>query len=239
MGADALAVPAYWRRHEGPSPTGATVLRPLAVSLMNVAWDLRVYRRDLVPGQGPVILAANHTGILDGPVLYAVAPRPVHALVKQEMFRGFVGRGLRALGQIAVDRFRVDIAALKSCLATLERGDVLGIYPEGSRGGGDFSRIKPGVAYVALCSGAPVVPVVSLGTRTDGGSVGSMPRPRSRIDVVFGRPIQVEPIGWPRRRASVAELADSLQRQLMDHVRQACALTGRQLPDRPIPWRPT
>lgn len=145
----------YWRDEPGPPPAGARVLHPIASVLMRMAWNVRVYRRDLVPRRGPVVLAANHTGILDGPLLYAVLHRPVHALVKQEMFAGPIGAALRALGQIAVDRFAPDPAAVKSCLAVLERGDVLGIYPEGTRGTGDFARIKPGVAYLALCTGAP------------------------------------------------------------------------------------
>lgn len=224
------AVSRYWRGLAGP-PRGATgVLHPLAAAVTKATWNIRVYRRDVIPRRGPVILAANHTGLLDGPLVYAVVPRPVHALIKREMFAGVLGRVLRSLGQISVDRFAHDPAAVKACLAVLERGDVLGIYPEGTRGMGDFGVIKPGVAYLALCTGAPIVPVACLGARGDGASVGHIPSPRSRIDVVFGRPIAIEAVAWPRRRDAVRELAGTLRETLAEHVRNACALTGRELP---------
>ena len=55
--------------------------------------------------RGPVIFAANHVGVVDGPLLAIFAPRPVHALTKVEMFRGRLGRFLRASGQMPLDRF--------------------------------------------------------------------------------------------------------------------------------------
>ncbi len=58
-------------------------------------------------------MAANHVGWLDGPLLAICAPRPVHALTKQEMFAGPLGPFLRAAGQIELDRFHVDVAAIR------------------------------------------------------------------------------------------------------------------------------
>ncbi|HZC25875.1 MAG TPA: lysophospholipid acyltransferase family protein, partial [Actinopolymorphaceae bacterium] len=127
-------------------------MRPLAGGAVRTFWSVRVHDRHHVPAGGPVILASNHAGVLDGPIVCGVVRRPVHALVKQEMFRGAVGGALRRLGQIPVDRFAVDVAAVKACLAVLDRGDALAIYPEGRRGAADFATMKPGVAYLALCT---------------------------------------------------------------------------------------
>lgn len=220
----------YWKGLWGPSRSGARAWRPVATALVRTLWSVRTYGRHHVPASGPVILASNHTGILDGPLLYGVTPRPVHTIVKYEIFRGVVGRALTALGQIPVDRFRTDIAAVKNALAVLEREDVLAIYPEGERGAGDFTSIKPGVAYLALCTGAPVVPVACLGIRESGRSTGSLPPPRARLDVVFGRPFRVEPIAWPRDRVRVREHAAALGEQLIAHLRHALQLTGGRLP---------
>lgn len=214
----------------GPPRRAVRVARPLAAGLARATWRLRVHGYEQVPRHGPVIFAANHTGILDGPLLYAVVRRPVHALVKREMFAGTLGSALRAAGQIPIDRFGYDLAAIKHCLAVLRRGDVLAIYPEGTRGAGDFARTRPGAAYLALCTGAPIVPVASLGVRAPAQRTGAIPRPRSTIDLVFGPPIQTAPVGWPRRRHMVRERADSLAAALRAHVRHACALTGRELP---------
>jgi 1-acyl-sn-glycerol-3-phosphate acyltransferase len=220
----------YWRDAPGPPRHGARLLGPLGKAVMRSAWNLRVHGHELVPETGPVILASNHTGFLDGPLLYATMRRPVYALVKMEMFHGVVGRALTALGQISVDRFQVDLAAVRSSLAVLERGDLLGIYPEGTRGAGDFSEIKPGLAYLGLCTGAPIVPVACLGVRAAGRSTGSLPPLRERLDVVLGEPIRLPLTPWPRRQDTVREHTLQLRDTLVEHVRRACELTGRVLP---------
>jgi 1-acyl-sn-glycerol-3-phosphate acyltransferase len=220
----------YWRDEPGPPRHGAGLLSALGKALVRTAWDVRLHGRELVPSTGPVILAANHTGFLDGPLLYATMPRPVYTLVKMEMFHGLVGRALTALGQISVDRFQVDVAAVRSSLAVLERGDLLAIYPEGARGSGDFTVIKSGTAYLGLCTGAPIVPIVCLGVRAPGRSTGSLPAMRSRLDVVLGEPIRLPVTPWPRRQDTVREHTLQLRDTLVEHVRHACELTGRALP---------
>ncbi|AYY13579.1 1-acyl-sn-glycerol-3-phosphate acyltransferase [Actinobacteria bacterium YIM 96077] len=212
----------------GPPDRAARRLRPLLSSVLRAAWRVRVHGGDVIPRQGPAILAANHTGFLDGPLLYSVVKRPVHALVKNEMFTPPLGWALRSLGQIPVDRFACDMPAVQSCLAVLQRGGLIAIYPEGTRGSGTFEQTKPGVAYVALRTGAPVIPVVGLGVRTS-SSVDGLPRLRSTIDVVFGEPIETTPIPWPRRRHVVRDHADLITEHLRAHVRDACALTGREV----------
>lgn len=225
-----MSASTYWRGSPGPPRGGARLLGPIGKALVRTAWDVHVHGRERVPSTGPVILAANHTGFLDGPLVYATMDRPVYALVKMEMFHGLVGRALTALGQIPVDRFRVDMAAVRSSLAVLERGDLLAIYPEGSRGAGDFSTIRSGAAYLGLCTGAPVVPVACLGVRAPGRSTGSLPAVRARLDVVFGEPITLPLTGWPRRQDTVREHTLQLRDTLVEHVRRACELTGRVLP---------
>jgi 1-acyl-sn-glycerol-3-phosphate acyltransferase len=193
-------VPQYWSGAQGPPRRTLKAARPLVTGLMRAAWKIRVHDRHHIPPGGPAILASNHVGVLDGPVLCSVAHRPVHAVVKQEMFRGATGRALRRLGQIPVDRQMFDPGAVKAALAVLDHGDVLAIYPEGARGAGDFAVIKPGVAYLAMCTGAPVVPVACLGSRPPGASIGTLPPMRALVDVVFGPPVRLPRTDWPRPR---------------------------------------
>ena len=151
-------------------------LRPLARWVIRRRYDVRLHRAELVPPSGGVIFASNHVGVIDGPLLAIFAPRPVHALTKVEMFRHwFLGPFLRQAGQIPLDRFHTDPAAVKSCLRMLRDGGTIGIYPEGSRGAGDLERFHRGAAYLALVSGAVVVPVTMLGSREPGGTSGSLP----------------------------------------------------------------
>ena len=83
-------------------------------------------------------------------------------------------------------------------------------------------------------TGAPVVPVAVLGTREPGGTTDSMPAAGSRLDLVFGEPVPVVPVPWPRRRDAVALLAEQLRARLARHVADACDLTGQSLPG-PLP----
>lgn len=203
---------------------------PVGRTYLARRYDVRVHHVERVPGAGPVLMASNHLGVLDGPVLVAHAPRPVHTLVKREMFDGWLGKVGRALGQIPVERLRVDPRAIKLALRVLRDGGVVGIYPEGSRGAGDVAHSRLGVAYLGLCTGAPILPVACLGTREPGASISALPRRGTRIDLVFGEPFSVDPVEWPRTKLLVAATAETVRRRLADHVQDACALTGQRLP---------
>lgn len=208
--------------------------RPPAQWLVRRAFDVRIHGADHVPPRGPVILSSNHIGIADGPLLAILGPRPVHALTKQEMFDTRLGPLLRAAGQVRLDRHRPDPAAVRTCTALLEHGHVLGVYPEGTRGAGDLGRFHRGVGYLALVSGAPVVPVTMLGTREPGGGASSLPRRGSRIDIVYGEPTRLTAQPWPRTREQVGEASLLLRRHMLAALHDALALTGRELPG-PLP----
>ena len=215
-----------------PSRLGRAVRRVFRPALGRY-YDVTVHDHHLVPATGPVILASNHLGVLDGPVLWLFAPRFVHALIKKEIFTGRIARGLHAIGQIPIERYVVDPYAVRTTLRALRDGRVVAIYPEGSRGAGEFEQIKNGVAYLALATGAPVVPVACIGTRVAGIGIGK-PSPRgTRIDVVFGAPVRVDGVPFPRRQADVRALAADLHQTLRAHVQHAVVATGNTLPGPP------
>ena len=209
-------------------------LRPLARWLIRRWYDVRVHQPWHVPRRGGVIYASNHVGIVDGPLLGIFAPRPAHTLTKIEMFRGLLGRFLLQAGQIPLDRFHTDPAAVKTCLKVLRDGGAVGIYPEGSRGAGDLQRFHRGAAYLALVSGAPVVPVTMLGSREPGAHHNSLPPRRSRIDLVFGVPYRIDPRPWPRTREQVEKTSLLLREHMLVQLDRARASTGRELPG-PLP----
>ncbi|WP_230487292.1 lysophospholipid acyltransferase family protein [Nocardioides anomalus] len=111
-------------------------LRPLARTVIRRRVKVRIVDGHKLPRKGGVIIACNHVGVADGPLLAIFAPRPVHALTKEEMFKGFMNRFLLSSGQIPLDRFHPDPLAVKRCLRVLRSGGVIGIFPEGARGGG-------------------------------------------------------------------------------------------------------
>ena len=210
-----------------PSPRGAAVARGIGIGLMNGLWRPRVLGARHVPAQGPVILAGNHAHNVDAPMLFGTSPRPLHFLVKQEAFVGPLGAFLRAIGQISVDRASADRTAVTRALSVLEHGGVLGIFPEGTRGaGGDFAQLRAGLAYFAVRSGAPIVPVAVLGSTRKGRVVSALPPLRARVDVVYGEPFQTGGDGR-RTRAALDAATTQIQRRLAAHMAEARRVTGR------------
>jgi 1-acyl-sn-glycerol-3-phosphate acyltransferase len=214
-----------------PSARGAANAHRIGVPLMHSLWHVRVHGAANVPVDGAVILAGNHTSFLDGPLIVGVSPRPVHFLVKQEVFVGPLGPILHGFGQIPVDRNRPDRAAVQAALATLNSGHVLGVFPEGTRTAGDFESVHNGLAYFALTSGAPVVPVACLGTAMNGKTVGSLPAPRALLDLVYGTPLTLEKLTQGTeglgRRQTIAAVSERLRVRLAAHIQWSKHLTGR------------
>jgi 1-acyl-sn-glycerol-3-phosphate acyltransferase len=91
-----------------------------------------------------------------------------------------------------------------------------------------------GVAYLALVTGAPVVPLALFGTREPGGGIDSVPGRGSRFDLVYGSPVYLDPQPWPRRQPDVRQVAETLRKTFVDHLVEARRITGRELPG-PIP----
>jgi 1-acyl-sn-glycerol-3-phosphate acyltransferase len=211
-----------------PTERGAEVGRRIGVGLMYGLWRPRVLGSWKVPATGPVILAVNHSHNIDGPMVIGVAPRASHFLVKKEAFVGPLGPFMRAVGQLEVDRSTADRTAVTRALAVLRDGGVLGIFPEGSRGEGDFAALRAGLAYFAVRSGAPIVPVAVLGSSEKRGRlIKALPPLRSRVDVVFGDPFEAGDGSGRRTRKALDEATERIQKQLAAHLDSARRLTGR------------
>ncbi|MFI0216308.1 lysophospholipid acyltransferase family protein [Streptomyces lydicus] len=226
-----------------PSEAGAAVGRRIGIGLMYGLWRPRVLGAWRVPSAGPVILAVNHSHGIDGPMLMGTAPRPVHFLIKKEAFVGPLDPFLRGIGQLKVDRSAADRKAITDALGVLAQGGVLGIFPEGTRGEGDFASLRAGLAYFAVRSGAPVVPVAVLGGKDRRSRLSpAVPPLRTRIDVVFGDAFEAQEGarssaegGGGRRaggsgrrtRKALDEATVRIQERLTAHLAEARRLTGR------------
>lgn len=141
--------------------------------LLRLLFRPRVLGLEHIPEEGPAILAGNHLSFSDHFLMPVIVPRRVTFLAKSEYFtgRGLKGRLVaaffRGAGQIPVDRSgrKAGEAALSEGLAVLERGELLGIYPEGTRShDGRLYKGRVGVAAMALKANAPVVPCAMVGT---------------------------------------------------------------------------
>lgn len=192
---------------------------------------IRVDGRAHLPAHGPVILASNHLSFIDSVVIRFATPRRVTFLTKAEYFagRGLRGRVVRwfftVAGSVPVARgqHRAAQAALDTALEVLADDRVFGIYPEGTRSlDGRLYRGRTGVAWLALTSGAPVVPVALHGTERLQPVGKRLPRPH-RVTVRFGPPLHFT--GDPASARA--------RRIVTDEVMQAiAALSGQERADR-------
>jgi 1-acyl-sn-glycerol-3-phosphate acyltransferase len=216
------------RRPRPPSRLRAVICRPIGWFLAHVYWSTSVRGRDRVPRKGPLVVIANHTGFIDGPVAFGIMPRPTHFFVKGDMYKHGLGLVLRGSGQIRVDGSGRE--ALARAGAVLDRGGAIGIFPEGTRGSGDASNIAGGAAWLALHGHAPVVPLALFGTRLTGESVDVWPRPRRRLLAVFGKPLHLkipdDLVGRARQRFA----EEAVARVFRDHIRFAETVSDIPLP---------
>jgi 1-acyl-sn-glycerol-3-phosphate acyltransferase len=156
------------------------------VSLM--FYPCRVKGLSHIPRKGGFILASNHESNIDPVLLPVVCPRRMRFLAKDSLFRNPVlGFLIRFGGGIPVRRASADRQALTSVLDQLEKGVPVLMFPQGTRGG---ERIQPGVAFLAIKSAKPVIPVYIEGTAKVLPKGARFPR-RSGVRVVFGKPIFV------------------------------------------------
>lgn len=172
---------------------GQDALRPV----LHAAYRLRVRGADRVPASGPAVLASNHDSLLDIPTLVVATPRPVWFMAKVELFKGpFTSWFFHTLGGFPVRRGGYDLSAVRSAVAVLTAGRLLGMFPEGTRAP-FLQAFLPGAAWVALSTGAPLVPVGITGTAEALPRGSVLPR-RSRVVVSFGEPIEVSREKDPR-----------------------------------------
>lgn len=233
MTSDETAEPEAEPHHDEVHGVGFTyfVGRWVIAPLVRVIYRPRIEGRKNLPRRGGVILASNHLSFIDSFVIPMFAPRPVYFLAKSQYFegkgvKGWISRELftaigatpvrRGAGQAALD-------ALDQQRRILESGRAIALYPEGTRSlDGRLYKGRTGVAFLALETGAPVVPVGVLATNEAMPVGAKLPRLRPRMTIRYGEPIDVSQFG-PASSGRARRLATDA---IMDAIHQ---LSGQEL----------
>jgi 1-acyl-sn-glycerol-3-phosphate acyltransferase len=195
--------------------------------MLNALYRPEVEGLEHVPTDAPAILASNHPSTVDVVFMPSVLARPVYFLAKSEYFSGLSRHFFSNVGVIPVARDGGDAAeaSLRKAQEILEAGNLLGIYPEGTRSpDGRLYRGKTGPVRLALRTGAPLVPVAMHGTYDVMPPGARVPRIR-RVGVRFGAPLDLSRYaGRAEDRFALRGATDELMYELM-------LLSGQQYVD--------
>jgi 1-acyl-sn-glycerol-3-phosphate acyltransferase len=202
-----------------PSKAWYRVMRVLFGILFHTLWPLRIRGWENVPREGAALIVCNHLSLIDPFVVSYGAHRLINFMGKEELFRlPFVGFLIRKLGAFPVDRARRDPASMRTALSILKGGELLGMFPEGTRSTtGDIQELRAGAARLAARTRTPIIPVAIHGTNR-ALPRGKFVRP-ARIGVTFGEPFELSELydrndkGEAMERAlnTIKERIESLQ----------------------------
>jgi 1-acyl-sn-glycerol-3-phosphate acyltransferase len=205
---------------------------------MVLGWRPQTEGLENVPATGGAIFAGNHLSVADELFLGAVVPRHIAFWAKSDYFvgtglRGLVVKGLmHGLGAIKVERGggRAALAAFDGAIPVLKAGDMVAVYPEGTRSpDGRLYRGRTGVARLAVAAGVPIIPVGTLNTDKVQPIGQRMPKlGAGRPIIKFGKPI--ETVGRADDRTSLRALTD----EVMGEIQK---LTGQEYVPRYAPPR--
>ncbi|ALG06655.1 lysophospholipid acyltransferase family protein [Kibdelosporangium phytohabitans] len=215
-------------------------LRAVCAVIAKVLFRPKVEGLENIPAGGGVILASNHLSVFDSILIPLVVPRQVNFLAKEEYFQGKSPYHrartafMRAIGQVPVQRgqARAGVAALEVASKVLSKGDVFGIYPEGTRSRDlRLHRGHTGVGQLALSNGVPVVPMAVIGTDRIQPPGQRFPRP-ARVTIRIGKALDFSRYdgmaGSPAIRRAVT---DEIMYSIMELSGQEYVDVYHKLPD--------
>ncbi|UGS37895.1 lysophospholipid acyltransferase family protein [Capillimicrobium parvum] len=210
-------------RRRGVNPFLYWIVRGLFQPFFHLYFRMSRIGREHVPQEGAMIIAANHRSFLDPFVIGTLVRRPVYFVAKKELFRKpLTAWFLNSLGAFPIDRGNGDGDAMAAAREILDRGDVVVIFPEGTRTRpGALGSPKRGVGRLALESGAPVLPVAVMGTEAI--RRGWRIRPH-KVRIRIGRPLR-----FPR----VEHPSPDLARAVTERIWPCVALQWEWLGGRP------
>lgn len=225
--------------HSGREVAGLNLLYTVGkltvANLFRLGWRIRVEGLHHVPARGGAILAGNHLSVADQLFLGTVVPRQVHFWAKSEYFQlpgikgAVIGSVVRGLGSIPVHRDggRAVLHALDAAIPVLEAGELVGVFPEGTRSpDGRLYRGRAGAARLAVAAGVPVVPVGFTGTGRVQPIGQRLPRPGLPVTLRFGEPLSSA--GRGRDMSSLRAYTD----EIVERIQQ---LTGQEYTGRYAP----
>ncbi|MFL5629586.1 MAG: lysophospholipid acyltransferase family protein [Ktedonobacteraceae bacterium] len=186
-------------------------IRWFAIFVFHLATRIHLRGRYNVPAEGPFILAANHLSWTDIPLVPLHLRRKVVYMAKEEYFSSKIAWLVRFLGAFPVKRGEGDRQALRAAEEQLKKGNILVIFPEGTRSRTrTLARAHAGMGMIALRSGVPVVPVAIW------GSENALKKLRTPVTISYGKPMTLKPKGAKITRDDIDEATQKVMHKIAE-----------------------
>ena len=192
------------------------ILRNIIKSIVRGAiyiWCKVYYRAEIIgleniPKEGPLIFCGNHRTYLDPPLMVATAKRDMKFLAKEELynnkFLAFLGWVFEA---IPVKRDEKDVSAIKTSLKFLKSGQCIALFPEGTRNGLEKGeKVKDGVAFFAVRSGAKVVPCGIKGGNKE----------NRKVTITYGKPLDYSEYKGTKDKEKLEEITEEIMDKIIE-----------------------
>lgn len=203
-----------------PSMTWYRVLRVMFALLFKTLWPLKVVGGRYIPRKGAAVVVCNHLSMLDPFVVGFGARRLVSYMAKEELFHvPIAGLVIRKLGAFPVDRARRDAASMRMALTVLKEGELLGMFPEGTRSTtGEMLELRAGAVRLASKTGTPIIPAAVVNT-DHALPPGKLIRP-ARIEIHFGPPFHLAELYEKHDKTEATRLALEILKEKIEALHE-------------------
>ena len=199
------------------------VLKAIGIFLLKMFYHAQSEQREKIPIKGPLIVAANHFSYMDPVVLQSMFPRRISFMMTELYYEGRGKWLFKLLHCICVKEEGSNISALKGGIEVLKKNGVLGIFPEGGVSKeGRLQEGNPGIGFLAIKSGVPVIPAFISGTYEALPKGAKIPK-ISRIKVIFGKPMTFKSTNEKATKKGIVEIT----RQFMEQI-EALSFSAKQ-----------
>lgn len=198
------------------------ILRPTIGRLFLLAFRVRLHGIENVPAAGAII-AGNHVSHMDPVLLWCGSPRPVHFMAKRELWDGrFLRWFMPRVWAFPVNRGGADRAAIDNATRLLDAGELVGIFPEGTRSedAEALGQAHGGAAFIALRAGVPIIPTAFVGTENVLPKGAKLPRLR-RVTVSFGSPVSPDMFQDGSRKQRVEAMTATVMQHIASEIERA------------------
>jgi 1-acyl-sn-glycerol-3-phosphate acyltransferase len=187
-----------------------SVVRFFLHYFFKIIFRCKIIGENNIPTNGGAIIASNHVSLFDPPVVGTAITRPVHFMAKEELFAiPLLGWIFRKLKSFPVRRATADRTAIRHAINLLENGEILGLFPEGTRSlTGKLGKPETGLAMIALKSGVPIIPTAVIGTNKVCKDGQFLPH----FVVKFGNPITV--IKGKADKETMEDLSNQIMKEI-------------------------